>query len=46
MVDRAGRMQVPKEYLQAIGIKNKASMEFDGERIIITKPKHLEGEQA
>ncbi|KKC46963.1 MULTISPECIES: ABC transporter ATP-binding protein [Paenibacillus] len=46
VVDRAGRLQVPKEYLSALGISNKASMEFDGERIIITKPKPLEGEQA
>nr|WP_285891130.1 ATP-binding cassette domain-containing protein [Paenibacillus pasadenensis] len=46
VVDRAGRLQVPKEYLTALGITGKASMEFDGERIIITKPKLLEGEQA
>ncbi|SDT40528.1 ABC-type lipoprotein export system, ATPase component [Paenibacillaceae bacterium GAS479] len=45
VVDRAGRLQVPKEYLSALGITGKASMEFDGERIIITKPKLLEGEQ-
>lgn len=46
VVDRAGRLQVPKEYLTALGITGKASMEFDGERIIITKPKLIEGEQA
>ncbi|WP_274363370.1 ATP-binding cassette domain-containing protein [Paenibacillus thermotolerans] len=43
VVDRAGRLQVPKEYLEALGIGNKVSLEFDGERIIIKAPKHLEG---
>ena len=35
VVDRVGRLQVPKEYLTALAIKDKATMEFDGERIII-----------
>jgi len=43
VVDRAGRLQVPKDYLNALGIRDKASMEFDGERIIITAPKSLGG---
>ncbi|MCM3626411.1 ABC transporter ATP-binding protein [Paenibacillus glycanilyticus] len=43
VVDRVGRLQVPKEYLSALNIKDKASMEFDGERIIITPPKSLGG---
>ncbi|MCR2803664.1 ABC transporter ATP-binding protein [Paenibacillus soyae] len=43
VVDRVGRLQVPKEYLTALGIKDKASMEFDGERIIISSPKSLGG---
>jgi ABC-type antimicrobial peptide transport system, ATPase component len=43
VVDRVGRLQVPKEYLNALNIKDKASMEFDGERIIITPPKSLGG---
>ena len=43
VVDRAGRLQVPKEYLTSLGIKDKASMEFDGERIIISSPKSLGG---
>jgi len=41
VVDRVGRLQVPKEYLSALNIKDKASMEFDGEKIIITAPKVL-----
>ncbi|AJY76398.1 ATP-binding cassette domain-containing protein [Paenibacillus beijingensis] len=43
VVDRAGRLQIPKEYLTALNIKDKATMDFDGERIIITPPKSLEG---
>ncbi|WP_028611190.1 ABC transporter ATP-binding protein [Paenibacillus harenae] len=43
VVDRVGRLQVPKEYLSALHIKDKATMEFDGERIIITPPKSLGG---
>lgn len=43
VVDRVGRLQVPKEYLESVGISGRASMEFDGEKIIITAPKSLEG---
>jgi len=43
VVDRVGRLQVPKDYLTALGIRDKATMEFDGERIVITAPKSLEG---
>ncbi|MNM82357.1 Lipoprotein-releasing system ATP-binding protein LolD [compost metagenome] len=43
VVDRVGRLQVPKEYLEAVGIDGRASMEFDGERIVIMAPKSLEG---
>jgi putative ABC transport system ATP-binding protein len=45
VLDKAGRLQVPKGYLQSLGISGKASMEFDGERIIIRAPKRLEMEQ-
>ncbi|RAP76618.1 ABC transporter ATP-binding protein [Paenibacillus montanisoli] len=43
VVDRVGRLQIPKAYLSALQITDKASMEFDGERIIISPPKSLEG---
>nr|WP_028561586.1 ABC transporter ATP-binding protein [Paenibacillus pinihumi] len=43
VVDRVGRMQIPRDYLSALNIKDKASMEFDGEKIIISAPKSLEG---
>lgn len=43
VIDKVGRLQVPKEYLSALSIKDKATMEFDGERIVITPPKSLGG---
>lgn len=46
VVDRVGRLQVPKEYLESVGISGRASMEFDGEKIVITAPKSLEEEQS
>jgi putative ABC transport system ATP-binding protein len=39
VLDRAGRLQVPKAYLEALQINGKASMEFDGETIMIRAPK-------
>lgn len=38
VLDRAGRLQVPKEYLEALQIGQKATMEFDGEKITIRPP--------
>lgn len=46
VLDRVGRLQVPKGYLEALRITNKASMEFDGDKIIIRPPKSLTEEQA
>ncbi len=43
VVDRTGRLQVPKPYLEALGITNKASIEFDGATILIKAPKLMEG---
>lgn len=43
VLDRAGRLQIPKAYLEALQITGKASMEFDGEKIMIRAPKSLEG---
>ena len=43
VVDRVGRLQVPKEFLTALNVQNKVSMEFDGEKIIIKAPNQLEG---
>ncbi|MCG7407761.1 ABC transporter ATP-binding protein [Paenibacillus sp. ACRRX] len=44
VVDRVGRLQVPKEFLEALDIGDKASMEFDGDKIVIRTPNKLEGE--
>jgi len=41
VLDRAGRLQVPKEYLAALRIAGKATMEFDGETIMIKAPRSL-----
>lgn len=46
VVDRVGRLQVPKEFLEALQVSNKVSMEFDGEKILIRSPKSLEGNQS
>ncbi|WP_281888016.1 ABC transporter ATP-binding protein [Paenibacillus sp. YYML68] len=45
VLDRAGRLQIPAAYLKALGIDSKASMEFDGERIVIRSPKPLDRPQ-
>ncbi|MFD0697288.1 ABC transporter ATP-binding protein [Paenibacillus sp. GCM10027628] len=42
VLDRAGRLQVPKEYLAALKINGKATMEFDGEKIMIKAPNQLD----
>lgn len=39
VVDRVGRLQVPKEYLEAVGIGGRASMEFDGEKSLLRRQK-------
>ncbi|MED4603800.1 ABC transporter ATP-binding protein [Paenibacillus validus] len=46
VLDRAGRLQIPASYLKSLGIEGKASMEFDGEKIIIKTPKLLDDVQA
>jgi ABC-type lipoprotein export system ATPase subunit len=40
VLDRAGRLQLPREYLDAIGIQGKGMIqaELDGSRIILTRP--------
>ncbi|MGG1553912.1 ABC transporter ATP-binding protein [Paenibacillus ferrarius] len=41
VLDRAGRLQVPKAYLTALNINGKATMEFDGDTITIKAPRAL-----
>lgn len=45
VVDRVGRLQVPKKLLDALQISNKVSLEFDGDKILIKPPKIMEGEK-
>ena len=35
VVDRVGRLQIPQEYLGALNVKDKVTLEFDGEKIVI-----------
>jgi len=38
VIDRLGRLQVPKAYLDAMEVGDKAVLEFDGGRVIIRPP--------
>lgn len=40
VVDRAGRLQIPKEYLEALGLhgRNKIKVELEGKRIVLIPP--------
>jgi putative ABC transport system ATP-binding protein len=38
VLDRVGRLQVPRDYLDQMEIKDRVKMEFDGEKIIIRSP--------
>jgi ABC-type lipoprotein export system ATPase subunit len=38
VVDRAGRLQVPREYLDALGIKHQIKVELEGDQIVLKQP--------
>lgn len=38
VLDRVGRLQVPRDYLEQLNVDNRVKMEFDGEKIIIRAP--------
>lgn len=42
ILDKAGRLQVPREYLEALGLrnKNKIKVELDGNKIILCPPEN------
>ncbi len=40
VVDRIGRLQIPKPHLEALGIIDKATLECDGTQIIIKAPSY------
>lgn len=43
ILDRAGRFQIPHEYLDSLNITgNKIKVELDGEKIVITNPQSIE----
>ncbi len=39
IVDRAGRLQIPREYLDQLGIAGRAKVDLEDGRIVITPPK-------
>ena len=41
VVDRVGRIQIPREYLSSLGIdgRDRVKVDFEGDRIVIMKPK-------
>jgi ABC-type lipoprotein export system ATPase subunit len=44
VVDKAGRLQVPRDYLDALGVKGQGKVEMDGDRIVLKRPRS--GEKA
>jgi hypothetical protein len=47
VLDKTGRLQLPREYLDVMGIKGRGMLkaEMDGDRIILTKPAEHEQPQ-
>lgn len=41
VLDRTGRLQIPADYINALGLKgkNKVKVELDGDRVVLYKPK-------
>lgn len=46
VVDRVGRLQIPQEYLSALQVKDKVTIEFDGEKVVIRSPQNEEDYQS
>ena len=40
VIDRAGRLQIPREYVEALGLgeQNRVLVEMDGDRIVLRSP--------
>ncbi|MBO9597451.1 MAG: hypothetical protein J7559_06485, partial [Cohnella sp.] len=45
VIDRAGRLQIPKAYLDAMNVDGKAVLEFDGRRVTLLSPDDPGGER-
>ncbi|WP_276356161.1 ABC transporter ATP-binding protein [Cohnella caldifontis] len=43
VIDRIGRLQIPKAYLEAMNVGDKAVLEFDGNRVIIGPTREAPG---
>ena len=43
VLDKAGRLQIPSDYIESLGLKgkNKIKMEFEGDRIVLYAPKEV-----
>lgn len=41
VMDRSHRLQIPKEYVEALGLSDKAVIEFDGESVRIRPPSRV-----
>jgi ABC-type lipoprotein export system ATPase subunit len=46
VLDKAGRLQIPREYIDTLGLsgKNKIRVEIEGERIILINPENIKKE--
>lgn len=44
VVDRVGRLQLPRDLMEQLKIDNKATLEFDGEKILIKAPNQIREE--
>lgn len=43
VLDRAGRLQIPSEYINALGLKdNKVKVELEGDRVVLYSPQKAE----
>jgi putative ABC transport system ATP-binding protein len=38
VLDRAGRLQIPREFLERVGLTNRARVELEGDRVVIRRP--------
>ena len=47
VLDRAGRLQIPADYINALGLKdkNKVKVELDGDRVVLYAPKDNDDEK-
>ena len=44
IIDRAGRLQVPRAHLERLGLRDRARVHLEGDRLVITPPDSPDGE--